>query len=217
MKKYLSVLLIMLLPVSAMSQEEADSSYLEETLYYITDNFEGDCGLIKANIGLTNYTSRGYGYKPGTKFGVGAQLRYSELFLQLFLMLSNKGTAAKLNQFVHQTYFEIPVMVGIDFARISSVRLYASGGVYGAVGIVGLSVDGKHSKSVFSNQNTWGEKIRRLDYGVVIGVGANCKKYIIGAELEMGLRDLVKRKETDISQGSAPRNVGISVTLAYKI
>lgn len=146
------------------------------------------------------------------QFGVTADIALgNHLYLLTGLDLQTKG--AKWDSGPASTlkykpaYLQLPVTAAYKFDLGASTKLVVNAGGYAAYGIGGKAEEngGKDKRSIFGNDG-----FKKLDYGVIGGVGVEFGKIAVNAGYEYGL--------ANINRGSGPKvtNRNPFLTVGYK-
>ena len=135
----------------------------------------------------------------GCSVGAGASLRILQgLYLrgELDLSLRRSGNA-DLGVDYNPLYFHLPVTVEVRVPVFENLSLLAFGGVWGAAGIGGSSVNGNVRTPFFgSGADSFAD---RLDYGWTAGAGCIVKeKFRIRASFGYGLKDIANSHTQEV-------------------
>ncbi len=146
------------------------------------------------------------------KLGAGMEYALSSNFsLMPSAEIAYKGakfSETGFTQNVDILYFQIPVLGAYRFHLNNHLNLVGKVGPYFAVGLAGwINGDdaefGKYKDDVFSFA-------KRFEVGVDFGVDLEFKRWVVGAEYEIGITPLVS------GGGESARNSAFYVTAGYK-
>ncbi len=188
---------------------------------------------IKGGLNLSNMkisddnSSRRFKTNPGFHIGPTAEIPISEILsFETGLILSSKGFKSSFNLMGYESkssfnplYLDIPLTAKASHT-LNDIRIYGLLGPYIGFGVGGkgkekITVDGETEKS--SEKINWGsdeeDDFRRMDYGLVIGVGAEYQSFLFTIAYNMGLANLTK----DNFEGAKTRNQAISFSVGYLI
>ena len=169
---------------------------------------------------------------PGFHVGPTVEIPFSNIFsLEASVLASTKGFRLNLDETIEGMeadgkivasilYVDIPVTpkVTID---LGVLKIYGLVGPYVGVGIVGVT---RTETTINDETDTeddeieWGEDaeegggMKRLDYGLTVGVGVEIKSFQIGANYNYGLANL----EADTELDWTLKNKVLGISLAYK-
>jgi len=177
---------------------------------------------VKAGINLSNSSidvESGLDKKAkvGFQLGVGVDYVLVDAFcLQSGLYFTTKGSkieekidGIKGTVTFNQLYLQLPIMGAYKMTVAPDVRLVFSFGPHLAYGIGGktkIKVAGIGEEK----DDTFGDEgLKRFDFGLGAGVGAEFDRILVGLNYELGL--------VDISRGSADyKNRNASLTVGYR-
>ena len=149
-------------------------------------------------------------------FNVGVTLDYtltSDLYLLTGLELSTKGCKEDVGLSKDATsnlmYLQLPIHLGYKLAVTDATKIVFHAGPYVAYGIGGKT---KISESgVEVSVNSFGSnRVKRFDFGVGLGVGAEFGKIGVGLGYDFGLVNIV-----DVDNVSN-KNANAYLTVGYK-
>ena len=170
---------------------------------------------VKLGLGFSNWMGDGSEdakAKFDYKIGVGADVPINGFWsFQTGLNLVTKGVKSDYDNIditVNQRYLELPLMAALHLGTTNNFDVVLKVGPYLAYGIGGKikAQEGEVETSV----KTFGDAadIRRFDAGLGFGVDFDFRKWVIGADTQLGL--------TKLQKGDAPHNISFFVTAGYK-
>lgn len=177
---------------------------------------------VKLGLGFSNWMGDGSEdakAKFDYKIGVGTEVPINGFWsFQTGLNLVTKGVKGEdsgIDITVNQTYLELPLMAALHLGSENSFDVVLKAGPYLAYGIGG-KIKGEYSGVETSfgtfDKATVGEVefpgLRRFDAGLGFGIDFDFRKWVIGADTQLGL--------TKLQEGDAPRNISFFVTAGYK-
>lgn len=130
----------------------------------------------------------------------------------------------------NQVYLQLPVRLGYKISVSSQVKIRFNAGLYAAYGVGGKETIKEKTRpsSVREDQklkyDTFGDgdrryspyNLKRQDYGISLGVGAEYKKAIVGLDYEAGLLNITKPDGNDLYPLPVDyRNRNLSLTVGY--
>lgn len=173
-------------------------------------------------------TFSGISLRTGYHIGVTGDYPLNEfLWLESGLFLSNRGyknrdrlPSSQLNARdpeINLFYLDIPVLAKIPFA-VGNTKMYGQAGGYLGIGLYGdTNYSTFTSETILSSNRDiqWGSAndLKRLDYGLQVGLGVEIKAFHVGAFYSFGLANMSVNNENDFSM----HNRNISVSLGYRI
>ena len=162
---------------------------------------------VKAGVNLSTLGADLKDSKYVFKYQVGitADLAFSEnLYLLTGLDFQAKG--AKLDGVKYNPiYLQLPVTVGYKFDLGNNTRLVLNAGPYLAYGIGGKTKGGEAgSQKLFKD-----DIFKRLDYGVIGGVGVEFDRFTVSAGYDLGLRNISDATGTKARNRNAYLTVGV--------
>lgn len=188
---------------------------------------------LKAGVGIGNIIGNSMGspkVKPAYKLGSSLECPFDKVWsLQTGLFFVSKGTnhvIVEVDGFsaqakVNALYLELPLMAAVRFAMNRNTKIIVSAGPYCAWGIGGKtkalgyrgpsSAVQNWSSEYVVEMNTFGDEgldLRRLDYGIGMGMAVEYRHYVIGVDGQYGLSKLQKELNA--------KNLTGFVTVGYK-
>ena len=162
---------------------------------------------VKAGVNLSTLGGDLKDSKYTFKYQAGITvdvLLVDHLYLMTGLDFQAKG--AKLGGVKYNPmYLQLPAMIGYKFDLGANTRLVLNAGPYIAYGIGGKTKGGEAgSQKLFKD-----DIFKRLDYGVVGGVGVEFGKFSIGAGYDLGLANISDVKGTKARNRNAYLTVGV--------
>lgn len=191
---------------------------------------------IKGGMNLSTVTMKnayyrtfsGISLRTGYHFGVTGDYPINEfLWLESGLILSNRGyknrdrlPSGQLNARdpeINLFYLDIPVLAKIPFA-VGNTKMYGQAGGYLGIGLQGGTNYSTFTSETFLLTNReiqWGSanNLKRLDYGLQIGLGVEIKAFHVGASYSFGLANMSVNNENNFSM----HNRNISISLGYRV
>lgn len=180
---------------------------------------------LKAGMNLSNMTEDLKGdAKVG--FNVGVTLDYAfspNLYLLTGLDYSLEGTKED-NAKINLSYLKLPVHFGYKLPVTDNIKMVFHAGPYIAYAVDGKYKMGSISVDAFNDDlvNALGYKMKRFDFGIGLGVGAEFNKLCIGLGYDLGLTDLLDIKNSSklnqITGIGDPKgkNMNAYLTVGYK-
>jgi hypothetical protein len=186
---------------------------------------------VKAGLNLANMTakddSKTYSsdYKTLAGFQVGATVEFpvSEKFgIETGLLFSTKGfksDVASTKVTFATSYLDIPINAKVYFGS-GTTKVYGAFGPYIGIGIGGkvkseTSFGGatiKTDKNIEFGTDKAKSDLKRVDFGVALGLGLEFNALQVGVSYGLGLANLA----VDTSGGTKVKNKVFSVTVAYR-
>ena len=186
---------------------------------------------VKAGLNLSTMLSKNdkrtfsddFKMKPGFHIGVTAEFPIDEMFsFETGLLLSTKGykiSKEDYKQKVNINYLDIPLTGKASF-DIADTKVY---GLFGPYIGMGLSGKLKFEEIDFGETHTgednidWGSDkelsdMKRLDFGITVGVGVEINSFQIGLSYNLGLANI--SPSTD--GGSKVNNRVLGLSVGYK-
>jgi hypothetical protein len=138
------------------------------------------------------------------QFGVTADIALTEtVYIMTGLDFQAKG--AKLGGIKYNPmYLQLPATIGYKFDLGGDTRLVLNAGPYIAYGIGGKAKGGESSQKLFKDNI-----FKRLDYGVIGGVGVEFGRLAVGAGYDLGLANISDVKGTKARNRNAYLTVGV--------
>jgi outer membrane protein W len=191
---------------------------------------------VKAGLNLSNMHSKDNNdtyddnakMNPGFHLGATAEFPLTEMFsFETGLMLSTKGTMESYKDTYSGNTYESKVKLNLFYLDIplTAKASYDIGGakIYGAFGpYLGVGLSGKIKSEVTGETATtedvkWGSSssndyLKRFDYGMIIGAGAEIKAIQIGLSYGLGLANI----SSDFSDGMMIKNRVLEISVGYK-
>ncbi len=181
--------------------------------------------IVKAGFGKSDWKGdavNGTDALYAWKVGVGTEIHlYERFFLQPMLYFVNEGTALNATStsstagtarvIYHQNYVQLPVLLGYRAHLSPKVNIISTIGPYAGYGVYGkkrtsVTLSGT---TTTSSVNTFDSgNVEKLDAGVSAGVGLEFQGMTIGADLQVGMLDLIKNANT--------RNIAGFLTMGYR-
>ncbi len=188
-------------------------------------------GLNLATVGYSYFDGEEESLKmnPGINLGITAEFKIAKpLAIETGLIFSTKGfklaqdysemgETYKLNLKYNLYYIDVPLNLKGSF-NIGKVKVYGTAGPYLGIGLIGSgkyeeTYNGKteSDKDIFDLEN---EGIKRLDYGLNVGMGVEIKAIQIGVNYGYGMQNLIEG-ESSSSEFKMTHKV-LSFTIGYK-
>lgn len=182
---------------------------------------------VKAGMNLSNMTQDLKGdAKVG--FNVGLTMDYNltpDVYLLTGIDYSLEGTKEG-NRKVNMSYLKLPVHVGYKVNVTENTKIVLHAGPYVGYAISGKYKEGGISIDAFDDEiaSTLGYKLKRFDFGLGLGVGAEFGQICVGLGYDLGLVNLMdiknrSRIEEIIGEsiGSVKgKNMNAYLTVGYK-
>lgn len=165
------------------------------------------------------------GWRTGFYFAVSDQIlltRKLPLYLETGVDFSSRGGKALIEVYgeMYETtlnpfYLQVPLLVNYHFTIKDRVTVQPFAGIYGGVGLRGKMKTGNANADLFRNP----EFLKRLDFGVRVGVGIVVRRVRLGVSYDIGCMNQLRGGEfNDYSIG--PENVEVrngclTITLGY--
>jgi hypothetical protein len=181
---------------------------------------------IQGGINLSNMLdkdneatySKDYDYNLGFNGGVTFELGLGNLLaLQVGALIDSKGfkiTSGADNMKAKLLYADVPVLLKIG-PSFGPVKVFGAAGPYIGTGLTG-KVTMKISGHSQSQDVKWGSgqdnDIKRIDYGLKFGVGAEVMKFSLGAYYALGMANLAPVTDN----GTKMQNRVLSISLGYR-
>lgn len=177
---------------------------------------------VKAGINLSNSSldvESGLDKKAKVGFQVGVAADYviaDGFCLQSGLFFTTKGSKyeekadnEKATVTFNQLYLQLPVMAAYKIPVAPGIRIAFNAGPYLAYGIGG-KIKTKITGESDEKEDTFGDPgLKRFDFGLGAGVGAEFDRILVNLNYELGL--------VDISRGSSEyKNRNASLTVGYR-
>lgn len=193
---------------------------------------------VKAGLNLSNILakdddetySEDFKMNPGFHLGITAEFPFTDMIsFEPGLLLSSKGTRIseeetymgetyKYEQKVNLFYLDIPLTAKASF-DIENARVY---GVFGPYLGMGLSGKSKSEETFMGETETeeedinWGsdkeDDLKRLDFGLSVGVGVEINSIQIGLSYSLGLANI----SANTDGGSTTNNRVLGISIGYK-
>lgn len=173
---------------------------------------------VKAGLNMSTFNGDYEDTKAKIGFNVGVTLDYAltdarDWYLLTGLEYTTKGTKFKkiagIEQSINAAYLQLPIHAGYKFDVTETTRLSFHAGPYLAYG-----VNGKYkikSNGVEVNTDTFDDNnLKRFDFGVGLGVGAEFGKIGLGLGYDFGLLNVSDNKNITV------RNANAYLTVGYK-
>lgn len=189
---------------------------------------------IKAGVNLSNASIKDHSgdMKARVGFQVGVTLDYAitnDFYFQSGLSFTTKGAKneyefipqdtghkEKSTKKINQMYLQLPIMAAYKLEVAPDTKIVFNAGPYFAYGIGGkIKTDivetdsegnlGKNKFDTFSDN-----RLKRFDFGLGAGVGAEFGQIVVGLNYELGLANIADW------QGGSYKNRNASLTLGYK-
>jgi hypothetical protein len=137
--------------------------------------------------------------------GITADIALTEnLYILTGLDLQAKGTKMAGVKY-NPIYLQLPATIGYKFDLGSNTRLVLNAGPYIAYGIGGKAKGGEAgSRKLFKD-----DIFKRLDYGVIGGVGVEVGMFSVGAGYDLGLGNISDAKGIEARNRNAYLTVGV--------
>lgn len=200
---------------------------------------------IKAGVGMANFYGK-YTEDAEAKFaykvGLGMDYAFNRTWsLQTYLNFVSKGSKGEVEDWMKMTmnelYLELPVMAALRIPVSDKMQLVLSAGPYIACGIGGKTtvdmeerkvptttgyetIGGKYKMDTFGALKDGNAGLSRFDAGLAFSVAAECHRFILGIDAQLGLTDIsgdLKKVAELISveKGSA-KNVSAFFSIGYR-
>ncbi len=186
---------------------------------------------VKAGMNISNFSGDFEDTKAKIGFNAGVTLDFAltnDLYLLTGLEFTSKG--AKVNEDtnlkMNLSYLQLPVHAGYKLTVANGTRIVFHAGPY-----IAYAADGKwkvkgveDSVGVFGDEaEAAGLKMKRFDFGLGFGVGAEFGKFNAGVNCDFGLVniadfgmiDLEDLGKLDASSVSV-KNMNVGISLGYK-
>jgi len=200
-----------------------------------TESFAQNFG-IKAGLNLSNMIakddnddySEDLKLNPGFHFGPIIEFPINDMFsFETGLLASTKGyrvseeetymgQTAKFEGKINLIYADIPLTAKVTFP-LGGAKIYGAFGPYVGVGITGktkaeMTVNGETETEEEAIE--WGSDeeesdLKRLDYGLNIGLGLDINSFLIGASYGLGLANVSPYTEDGYT--TSHRVIGVSI------
>ncbi|WP_029903104.1 porin family protein [Prevotella sp. 10(H)] len=180
---------------------------------------------VKAGMNLSNFSGDLSGdAKIG--FNVGLTMDYSlaqDIYLMTELKYSLEGSKDDGTK-INMSYLKLPVHIGYKLAITDNTRIVFQGGPYIGYALSGKYKAGPISVDAFDQDlaDVVGYKMKRFDFGLGLGVGAEFDKICVGLGYDFGLINVLDVQDksaigelTGISDPSG-KNMNGYLTVGYK-
>lgn len=192
--------------------------------------------ILKAGLNLATFYGQDYEddveglkIKPGFHFGGVVELPISEILsLEAGLVFSTKGSkyheADRSDDYVYDSkfnlnYINLPVTAKINF-NIGDVKIFGTAGPNLGYGMTGKSKSTEYFKGKTTKQsyNTkWGsgtyDDLRRVDFGVIAGIGVEISSIIVGVNYDLGLLNIAANP----GDGTIVKNRVFALSIGYRL
>jgi hypothetical protein len=181
---------------------------------------------VKAGVNLSNFSGDfdDPSIKVGLHVGVTADFALAPNFYVLSgLEYSMKGAKVENNLKANLSYLNLPVHVGYKLPVADATKIVFHAGPY-----VGFAVDGSWKSGSFS-ADIFGDEIKdrglgmkRFDFGLGFGVGAEFGKINAGVNCDFGLVNIADFGMIDYegwkldAKSVSVKNMNVSISLGYK-
>lgn len=204
MKKFLCFLVVAVLAVTASAQITWNAKAgLGIASCILSDGGEDSKPHFvgKLGVGMEYPLTSNFSLMPSAEFALkGARWSYNDYNVEF-------------KQTVDLYYFQIPVLGAYRFNLTNRLNLVAKVGPYFAFGFAGkVHAEGSGGGSSFSESaGVFSDEVggKRFDVGFDLGVDLEFRRFVVGAEYEIGITPLV-------DEDAQVRNSAIYVTVGYK-
>lgn len=180
---------------------------------------------VRAGMNISNVRSDFEDTKArfGINAGVTADYMLApNIYLLTGLDFTNKGSKISNdpNLKLNLSYIQLPVHAGYKFPLVGDTHFVLHAGPY-----LAFATDGKwkmkgESVDAFSdNAESVGLKLKRFDFGLAFGIGAEFGKINAGINCDLGLVNIADSKAIQIDgieYGGSIKNMSVSLSLGYK-
>lgn len=200
---------------------------------------------VKAGVGMANF----YGKKTDDakakfayKVGLGMDYAFNPTWsLQTSLNFVSKGSKGEAEEWAKMTmnelYLELPVMAAVRVPVSEKMQFVMSAGPYIACGVGGRTtvdvkerkiptttgyetIGGKYKPDTFGALKDGNIGMNRFDAGLAFGVAAECHRFILGIDAQLGLTDISgDLKEVaeamSVEMGST-KNISVFFSVGYR-
>lgn len=200
---------------------------------------------VKAGVGMANFYGKEIDdaeAKFAYKVGVGMDYAFNRTWsLQTFLNFVSKGSKGEAEDWVKMTmnelYLELPVMAALRVPVSEKTQLVLSAGPYIACGVGGKTtadieerkiptttgyetIGGKYEADTFGALKDGNIGMNRFDAGLAFGVAAECHRFILGIDAQLGLTDisgdLKKVAEAMSVEMGSTKNISAFFSIGYR-
>lgn len=181
---------------------------------------------VKAGMNLSNFSGDfdDPSIKVGFHAGVTADIAVApSLYVLSGLEYTMKGSKVADELKSNLSYLQLPVHVGYKLTVADATKIVFHAGPY-----IGFAVDGKWKEGGLSvdafgdESEAAGIKMKRFDFGLGFGVGAEFGKINAGVNCDFGLVNIADFGRFDLGEWEfdardvSVKNMNISISLGYK-
>jgi len=231
MKKIILSFLLLLSTIGAIAQESrftfgvsAGANYSFSSLGKIQGDNADDKGLPGFQAGLN------VEYRLNRTFYLQSGLYFITKRMKFEYSLDALGVSGRYDYTtkINPGYLQIPLRIALKTQLGTNSQLYFRGGVYFAYGVSGKykSTDNLFLEGETSSTATYKEShfiygddyLERYDWGLSLGAGIEIKRYVVGLDLDLGLKNILKENHYfwPLTHDSKYKNRTLSLTAGYR-